>query len=209
MKRKTLLKRQFNMKQIKFHVKKSSRSVITFLIFDIGTLLYSTAITIYLWILIEMTFAYLAAVGVPHIYPNIKPEWEAFIFGLLHGLILLASILAYYSTSNTLSKLKKTLKAYNLEYTLHSSQWDQVYLAILSTALSFYFLSIIILLVYATEPNKLKGTLLLDQALYSLLTIIYLPLTLQIWKLVKIKAYRVRAKRQPNYLIPKEIQNAN
>lgn len=178
------------------------------MIYDLGTLIYSILVTIWIWMIVEISFAYIAAVWIPKLY-SLTNEQEALIFGMLHGVLLFFTILAYYFVMHKLEELETILSKSRLVYTLHSPQWEHVYIAVLSTAISFYFLSIIILIAYAMNPEKFKESVLIDQALLSLLIIIYIPIVLILWKYTKITAYLRRAERQEKILLSEDLQQNN
>lgn len=198
----------YNKQSIKRSLIKFSKLVLVFMIYDLGTLMYSILVTIWIWLGMEMSFAYIAAVLVPKLYP-LTNEQEALIFGVLHGILVFFTVLAYYFVMHQLEELETVLSKSRLVYTLHSPQWEHVYIAVLSTAISFYFLSIVILIAYAMNPEKFKESVLLDQALLSLLIIIYIPIVLILWKYTKITVYLRRAERQEKILLSEDIQQNN
>ncbi|WP_456328396.1 hypothetical protein [Archaeoglobus sp.] len=178
-----------------------------FLLYEVGTLVYAAIIVLYMWVVMEFSFVVLMAlIGLKF---HLEEGGQAVIFGLLHSFVLFLAIYLYFKTSEALDNAKQFLEDRGIKYLHHSQYWSGVFLALFSTTVSLYILGLIVLITYAMYPKKIKGSVLLDQAVLYLILVSYFPLVFLFQKFIKSVLYLRHINKLRFVLLRKDVQKFN
>lgn len=178
------------------------RRAYKYLWYDIVSLALALDVSIILWLFFEFATIYY--------FMNVKnfpEEWGFFYYGVAHGFLLVLSEWIIRRTRERVEELQGIHGRYGLEFASNMSTWFEGYVASFSTALSFYVLAMIVLILNLMEPKFLKTQEVLQgQAFMALLIITYLPLTVALWINTRVAMYIKWFKIQESRLVPKEYQ---
>ena len=178
------------------------RKAYKYLWYDIASLVLALDASLILWVFFEfVTIYYFMDIK------NFPEEWGFFYYGVVHGFLLVLSEWIIRRTRERVEKLGRIHRRYAIEFGVNMDTWFEVYSVSFSTALSFYVLAMIVLILNVMNPEFLKTQEVLQgQALMTLLIITYLPLTVAIWINTRVAMYVKWFKVQKSRLVPKEHQ---
>lgn len=188
-------------------LKQKIRGFKRFILYDAATFVYAFLVTMYLWVVSEWTF--LLLMGLANKYHELSEGQAAVMFALLHSLLLFGISLAYIKVEGLLKKIDYYLKRRGIIYTLHSTEWRELFVSLFSVTLSMYVLALIILIAYAMYPEKLKESIEVPLAVLYLILVSYLPILFLIQKVLKIVLYVRYAKNVEQLFILRDIQRNN